>query len=457
MAIQAQQILIDSVTKLLRRKADRNLVNILVRTHAADIAAVFRGLGDRDRVHTFALIPTVERRSEVLAHCDPEIAAILVQALDDDAIVGLLHLMSGDDAADIIELLDDERGTRVLAALKGGSDQDLDVLLAYGPDTAGGIMSPHVFALRDDLNVREAIESLQAQHEELETAFYLYVVNDHGHLVGVCSLRELVISDPAALLRDIMTPDVISVDVGTDQEDVARLVHRYSFLAIPVVDMSKRLVGVVTVDDVIDVIREEATEDMLLLAGAGPVDFAEQTSATRSARQRLPYLLASFAGGVGSMLIIGQFEESLQRVTALAAFIPITLGMGGNVGTQAATLVTRGLALGRISVERFRITVAREVGTGALLGVAYGLLLGVLTAVLYGGDTSVDPIRLAATVGLSVTVCMVFAAALGGGAPIFFQRVGVDPALATGPIVTTGVDILGTLIYFLIGAWLLRL
>lgn len=455
MASQAPQILLENFQRLLRRKADKNLGNMLQRTRAQDIAAIFRSLSDRDRSHTFALIPSTEKQSEVLSFVDPEIASTVVAHIDDTLLIQLLELMSGDDAADIVELLDEDRGARVLAAWKGDEKHQVDDLLAYDPDTAGGIMSPHVFALPADTTARDAITTLQEHHEDLEIAFYLYVVNEHGHLVGVCSLRELVISDARARLSEFMTPEVVSVNVAMDQEEVARLVTRYNFLAVPVVDEANRLVGVITVDDVIDVIREEATEDMLMLAGAGAVDFADVTSPARSARQRMPYLLASFGGGVAALMIINAFQSSLQQVAALAAFIPITLGMGGNVGTQAATLMTRGIALGRISPGRFAATVGREVATGTLLGVAFGLTIGLITTVLYHDDPHFASWQLALTVGLSVAASMTIAATLGGAVPILFHRIGVDPALATGPVVTTSVDILGTTIYFLIGTSLL--
>ncbi len=448
---QGQTILVDSVRKLLRRGAQRNLVKILQRRHAADIALVFRQLSDREEVTLFGLIPELDQKGEVLTELDPFQQDVILAELSDDELVEVLDHVSADDAADLLDRLDEERAERILASWQSKEASEVDTLLGYDPDSAGGIMSPDVFALPENTTVREAIETLQASHEELEMAFYLYVVNEHGHLVGVCSLRQLVVCDPDTILNSIMAPDIISVRTGTDQEEVARLVARYNFLAIPVVDQSNRLVGVVTVDDIIDVIREEATEDMMRMAGAGPVDVTEHTSPLKNARLRMPWLLASFFGGLGSLLVIHSFESTMERVAILAGFIPIVLGMGGNVGTQAATVVTRGLALGRVDVGQFLTVVGREVSTGILLGVTYGVALAAVASLLYGGNGDTwDTWQLAVAVCLAIVCSMTLAASVGGGFPLLFARIGVDPAIAAGPVVTTSVDLLGIAAFLLI-------
>jgi len=456
---KANTLLVESIQKLLRRKADRNLQKILQRTHAADIAGAMRSLTDRDRARLFRLIPGAELQGETLAEADRELQVPLLQILDDEELFELLRGMYTDDAADLIELLDEERADRLVRQLTGDEEgPDVDQLLGFEPDTAGGIMSTEVFALSQNTTVREAIETLQASHEELEMAFYLYVVNEHGHLVGVCSLRQLVVSDADATLNEVMATDVISVTTDTDQEVVARLVARYNFLAVPVVDTANRLAGIVTVDDVIDVIREEATEDMLRLVGAGDLD--EHVSPWRSTRQRMPWLAASFVGGLGAMFIIDYFQSSIERIAVLASFIPIVLGMGGNVGTQAATIVTRGIALGRINTNQFVAVIGREIATGALLGLAYGLLLGAAVAVLYSGTVEGQTwtgMQLAGTVSLGIAACMIVAATMGGSLPIAFEKLGIDPAIAAGPFVTTSVDVVGITTYFFIARLLLHL
>lgn len=459
MADAKSTLLVESIQRLLRRKADRNLQKILTRTHAADIAGAMRALTDPDRLRLFRLIPNPELQGETLAEGDREIQEALLEALDDDELFDVLRGMYTDDAVDLVELLPEDRADRLVRRLTGDDDSpDVDQILGFEPDTAGGIMSTEVFALSQNTTVSEAIQTLQASHEDLEMAFYLYVVNEHGHLVGVCSLRQLVVSDADATLNEVMTTEVISVKTETDQEVVARLVARYNFLAVPVVDASNRLAGIVTVDDIIDVIREEATEDMLRLVGAGDLD--EQVSPLRSSRQRMPWLAASFVGGLGAMLIIDYYQSSIERIALLASFIPIVLGMGGNVGTQAATIVTRGIALGRINTNQFLSVIGREIATGALLGLAYGLLLGVAVAVLYSGAAegqSWTSLQLAGTVSLGIGACMIVAATMGGSLPLAFERLGIDPAIAAGPFVTTSVDVVGITTYFFIARLLLGL
>ena len=456
MPVGGQTLLVESVQKLLRRNAERNLVKILRRTHTADVAALLRQLRERDQIRLFNLIPDLADKGEVLSEADPAIAASILDELSNEEIVDILQETDSDDAADLVELLGEERAEVLLGAWEHEDATEVDTLLAYGPDTAGGIMSPDVFALPQNTTVGEAIETLQESHEDLEMAFYLYVVNEHGHLVGVCSLRQLVVAGPSTTLDSIMAPEVTSVTTDTDQEVVAKLVARYNYLAIPVTDEANRLVGMVTVDDIIDVIKEEATEDMLMMAGAG-ADIDDVVSPVMSARLRMPWLLASFFGGIGSLLIIRVFEATLLEVAALAAFIPITLGMGGNVGTQAATIVTRGLALGRVNTSQFVAVVMREVTTGSLLGLTYGLILAIVASLLYAdpGAAGWQTWELAATVSLGVAACMVIAALVGGAFPLLFERLGIDPAIAAGPFVTTSVDILGIGVYFAIGHLLL--
>jgi len=285
---------------------------------------------------------------------------------------------------------------------------------------------------------REVIEALQKDYIDIEMPFYLYVVDDHGHLVGVISLRQLVVVSPHTKLKAIMTTEV------------ARIVARYNILAVPVVDDNNNPVGIVTVDDVVDIIREEATEDFLKMAGAGE-DLVESQSVFKSTRTRLPWLLASWIGGVIAFFIISHFESSLNKLIFLAAFIPVIMGMGGNVGTQSSTIVVRGLATGRLSIKQIWEVVFKELAIGFLLGFFYGFLLGFVAHLRY------DMWLLGVTVGLAVLSSMTIAASVGSLVPMVFARINIDPAVATGPFVTTAIDILSVFFYFKIATLLLRL
>ena len=311
-------------------------------------------------------------------------------------------------------------------------------------------MVPDFIALAEDTTAKEAIEALQKEYSDVEMPFYLYVVDDYGKLVGVSSLRQLVLVRPETPLREFMTTDVFSVQTDMDQEEVAKIVARYDILAVPVVDDTNRLVGIVTVDDVIDIFRREATEDILKMAGVGE-EFVETKSVLKSTRIRLPWLFASCVGGIVAFFIIGKFEGSLAKIATLAAFIPVIMGMGGNIGTQSSTIVVRGIATGRIDIRDFWSVIFKELTIGVILGIIYGLLIGSVAQIRYSIGA------LAISVGLAVISSMSVAALVGSLVPMAFARIHIDPAVATGPFVTTAIDIISVTFYFMIATALLGL
>jgi magnesium transporter len=454
------KVLVDTVQKLERRNAGRSLRKILSTTRPEDLAEVLRFLGENQRKRLFDHIEDVDARALVLAELDKEVLPNLLEQMTDDEIVPLLETMSGDDTVDVLVFLPDERRDKLLSLMSSEEMDEAHDLLRYDPETAGGLMVPDYFALERSTTCAEAIGRLQDNSADLEMAFYLYVLNENGHLVGVVSLRQLVISSPSSALESIMEPDVVRVTTGDDQEQVAGLVARYNLLAVPVVDDANRLVGIVTVDDVIDVIRQEATEDMLRMAGAGQVSFGLGVGELgKAARSRMPWLLATLVGGVGASFIIHSFEEQMMKVALLAAFIPVIIGMAGNVGTQSLTIVTRGLALGHIDVTQTLRVAARELAIGMTGGFLYGILLGVVAAVFGlandGIGTPERAVAFGASVAISLAGAMVIAAVVGSVVPMMFQRLSIDPAVATGPFVTTAVDILGVLFYFGVAVLLL--
>lgn len=282
--------------------------------------------------------------------------------------------------------------------------------------------------------------------------FYLYAIDDDGRLSGVISLRDLVITPPETQLKEIMSKKVHAVRPETDQEEVARIVSQYNILAVPVLDGEDHLLGIVTVDDVVDVIREEATEDFLQMVGAGKDREILLKTSWENARIRLPWLFASWAGGILAAYIIGVFENVLESTIALVAFIPVIIGMGGNVGTQSSTIIVRGLATGRVGIENTVKILLKEIRVGLILGVLYGLLLGIFAMLRF---LNTSPI-LGLVVGLSICCSMLIAATIGALVPILMNKLDIDPAVATGPFVTTSIDILGVTLYFLIAGFLLQ-
>jgi magnesium transporter len=442
------RVLIDSIRRLLRRGANSHLNKIVNKTHAADLSVVFRSLSGSQQQTLFQMIGDTEQKGMLLSELDEDTAVDIIEYLNIEDIVEIFESMPNDDVADLLGRLPEEMSQVILEKMKKDESEEVEDLLRYEDDTAGGIMVPDFIALREDVTAKDAIESLQKEHLEVEMPFYLYVIDDYGKLVGVSSLRQLVVVPPETPLKEFMTTDVFSVQTDMDQEEVAKIVARYDILAVPVVDGSHKLVGIVTVDDVIDIFRREATEDILKMAGAGE-EFVETKSVLKSTRIRLPWLFASCVGGILAFFIIGKFESSLYKIAYLAAFIPVIMGMGGNIGTQSSTIVVRGLATGRINIRDFWTVVVKELSIGVILGLIYGLLIGSVAQFRYSIEA------LAISVALAVICSMSLAALIGSLVPMSFAKINIDPAVATGPFVTTAIDIIAVYFYFLIATTLL--
>ena len=443
------KILIDSIKRLLRRDATTHLSKIVNKTHAADLSVVFHSLSIPNQHKLFDMIEETEQKGALFSELDEDAFLALNEGIELDDVVEIFEHMPTDDVADLIGRLPDDMSDAFLERMKKKDSEEVEDLLRYGDDTAGGIMVPDFIALREDSTAKEAIESLQKEHLDVEMPFYLYAVDEYGKLVGVSSLRQLVVVPPESPLKDFMTTDVFSVQTSMDQEEVAKIVARYNILAVPVVNETNQLVGIVTVDDVIDIFREEATEDILKMAGVSGDEFVETQSVARSTRIRLPWLFASCIGGIIAFFIIGHFEGSLKKLAYLAAFIPIIMGMGGNIGTQTSTIVVRGLATGRLNIRDTWSVVFKELAIGFILGMVYGFLIGMVAQLRY------STIQVAIAVGLAVISSMSVAALVGSLVPMGFARINIDPAVATGPFVTTAIDIISVYFYFEIATTLL--
>ncbi len=447
-------VILDMVRRLSRRGANENLKKLIVKTHPADMAWVFRHLNDEERTRIFSIIAKTDYVGEFLSELDDALVVNLVQGLDAQFMADILAEMPSDDAVDILEILPEEVAGDIQEHMKKQDREEVEELLQYHPESAGGLMSTEFMCLDEEISAGEAITHIQQRSEEMEMVFYLYITYGEEKLAGVVSLRELLSHPPHRQLKNIMNPNVISVSTDTDQGEVAHVVSQYNILAVPVVDSNYKLVGIVTVDDIIDVIREEATEDFLQMAGAGKDREILLKSTRENALLRAPWLFASWIGGIMAMFIIGIFETELEKVLALASFIPIVMGMGGNIATQSSTIVVRGIATGRVSVnlKDFFKLILKEMRVGMILGVIYGILLGVV-AYLGFSDTRM----LGLVVGFSIFFCMTMSATIGTLIPLVLKRFDIDAAIATGPFVTTSIDILGVLAYFYIAKALLHI
>ena len=442
------KILVESVKRLLRRDATTRLRKIVKKTHAADLSLVFHSLSIPNQGRLFNLIDDIEIKGEVFSNVGEDTVLNLIEDLNLDDVVEILDLMPKDDVADLLGRLPVEKSDVILEMMKKEGSEEVEGLLHYGDDTAGGIMVPDFIALREDTTARAAIESLQEEHLDVEMPFYLYVVDANGKLIGVSSLRQLVVVPPNTPLKDFMTTDVFAVKTDMDQEEVAKIVARYDILAVPVVDDTNQLVGIVTVDDVIDIIREEATEDILKMAGAGG-DFVETKSIFKNIKMRMPWLFASCVGGIIASFIIGYFQESLSKLAYLAAFIPVIMGMGGNIGVQSATITVRGLATGRLNIRDIWSVVSKQLMVGLILGLLYGTVVGLVAQLKYSREL------FALSVGIAVLCSMTMAALAGSLVPMTLAKINIDPAIASGPFVTTAIDIISVTLYFIIATTLL--
>ena len=443
-------ILRDTFRRLLRRHAETNILKLIDKTHPADLALLFRYFNENEQDEIFSKLKPSEKTAEFLNDLDELIGIRLLENESHDRIASILEHASSNEQAYLIGLLDEQYASSVIELLQADKQEELEEMMAYPEDSAGILMYTDVFTLHEETKARDAINALQDQ-EDAEMVFYLYTLDDEARLTGVISLRDLVTTPGDTKLKDIMSKQIHVVRPETDQEEVARIVSQYNFLAVPVVDPDDRLLGIVTVDDVVDIIREEATEDFLQMVGAGKDREILLKSSWENARMRLPWLFASWVGGIMAAFIIGIFDNVLQSTIALAAFIPVIMGMGGNIGTQSSTIIVRGLATGRVSIENSMRILFKEIRVGLMLGILYGLLLGVFAILKF---LDVSPM-LGVVVGVSICISMIIAATIGSLVPLILNRFEIDPAIATGPFVTTSIDILGVACYFLIAISLL--
>jgi magnesium transporter len=451
MKSEANKLLVSTIKKLLHRRASPQLHKVIDRSHSADLAYAVNLLTRGERRVFFEFIEDVDKAAEVVTEVEPRVQSELLDMLTDSQILKLVGVWSSDDTADILSSMEEERRELLLTMMQRDELATTQSLMGYDPETAGGLMVPEFFALEETTTAREAIAELQEDAGRTEMVFYLYVVNEHGHLVGVTSLRELVLARPGRPLGEFMISEVVRVELETDQEEVARLIARYNLVALPVVDANNHLRGVVTVDDIIDVIRSEATEDMMLMAGAGDQSIDEYGSLLAGLRARLPWLLPSLIGGVGAGAALVFAQDQVTRLAPLVAFVPLVMTLGGNISNQSAAIVTRGLALGRADFKRLGRVLLSELAVGLGAGVVYGAVIAAVAWAVFGADADVLSAGVGPFVGVvaaSLAVSLSVAAAVGALIPMVFSRLGLDPALATGPLVIPAVDVLGLWIFF---------
>jgi magnesium transporter len=419
-----------------------------LKLHPTDQADFYISLAHEDRLHIYQLI-TSEEMADVFQGLELSDQKDLIKEIDQHYAAEMINHLYADDAADFLSELDHTEAQMILRAMDQEDANDVKELMSYPPKTAGAIMTKEFISLTSTDTAQDVIEKLREEGPNAETIYYLYVVNKMNQLVGVVSLRNLITAQSNELVENLMSPRVVSVISTTNQEEVAQVIKKYDFLAAPVVSPEGILLGIVTVDDVIDVLEDEVTEDLGdFTAARGATDV--NVSAFTAAKLRAPWIVLLMFFGLITAGVIDQFEETLSQIVLLAAFIPLLMGSAGNAGTQSLAVVVRGLALGTLEKKGLFRTLLREFHTGMMIGVICAIALLAIIPIFYHSW------MLAIIVGISIFCSLSVATVIGAIVPLIINKLKLDPAFASGPFITTVNDILGLLIYFTIATTLLE-
>jgi len=392
----------------------------------------------------------LEDSADILEELEEEEAAEIAARLEAEELARILDEMEPDEAADLLGDIPPERVAEVMAAMEEA--EEVRPLLIHADESAGGLMTSAKVTLHKEMTAEEAIAYLRAVAPESEDVYYLFVVDEDVRLVGVVSLRQLVIAPPHTRIEEIMDPNVIHVRADADQEEAARLMARYDLLALPVVDDGGHLLGLITHDDLVEVLEDEATEDIHRLGASEPLDEPYlDASILHIVRKRVGWLLLLFVTETFTGSVLRLFESELAEAVALAFFVPLLIGTGGNAGSQVSSMVIRALALGEVRFRDLVQVVWREIRVSLLLGLAMGLV-GFIRALTWG-----SPVSLGMTVGISLMAIVLWSAIIGAALPILASRLRIDPAVVSGPAMSTLVDATGLVIYFFIARWIMHL
>jgi magnesium transporter len=443
---QASGLLFPEIREILHT-APSELPEVTEELHPADLADLVTRL-EEDEVGIFFSNLPVDRAADVAEYVDPTLRAHLVTALDPDRAARIVSAMSPDDRADVLADMDPEPAAAILARIALPQRRETQLLLQYEASTAGGIMTTQFVTLPLATRADHALALVKAAAQEKETIYTIFVIDREQKLTGVVSLRELLVADPIQRLADIMNESVVWVTPETDQEEVARLISKYDILALPVVDEGKSMLGVVTVDDVIDVLVAEGTEDVQKMGAVAPIEEPYLVAAFwEVVRKRVVWLVILFLGSMFTMTALEHYEASFATLSALVLFLPLILSTGGNTGSQSATLVIRALATGELKTGEYLRVLVRELGMGVALGVILGLIGYVRARVLPGAGNE-DPAGVALVVGTTIVAVVLNGCLVGSLLPILLKRIGLDPALMSAPFIASLIDVMGIILYF---------
>tara|TARA_B100000809_G_C15135634_1_gene530434 strand:+ start:3257 stop:4612 length:1356 start_codon:yes stop_codon:yes gene_type:complete len=443
-SFQLSKILIKKIAELILAKKNTTLKKLVNDIHFADMAEIINELSDDQGIYLIKLFDS-EKTSEILTELDEDIREKILEGLSVKEIVDEIEELDSDDAADILAELSEERKEEVISKISDDNlADDLKELLSYKEDSAGGLMAKELVKANENWSVLKCLSEIKKQGEKVTRVHSIYVVDDKEKLIGRLSLKDLITSPSKSKIKNIYIPKVDSVNVLEKGEDVAKIMSKYDLEAIPVVDDKTHLVGRITIDDIVDFIKEEAEEDYLIAAGIQG-DVEADDSIFELTKARLPWLFLGLVGGLGSVFILEGFEEFMNNPSykALFFFTPLIAAMAGNVGVQSSAIIVQGLANDVVKGSLLNRLI-KELG----LSLINGVILGLLTIVF--GQVINQPIELSLVISLSMLCVIVVAALIGTSIPIILEKRGIDPAIATGPFITTSNDIFGIFLFFYI-------
>jgi magnesium transporter len=444
MQFKLSKDILEQISKAIENGNDGFILSHLKDLHAADIAEIMHELSEDEGKYIFRLLES-EKAADTLLELDEDVREDLLESLTTKEIAAHLNEMESDDAADVVGELPEEKKREVISQIEDKTQvSDIEKLLIYEEGTAGAIMASELISVNENWTVERCIVEMRKQAQEIEHVYNIYVVNDENILIGVLSLKTLLFATPKTQIKELVNANIRFVYAHQTQEEAARLMEKYDLVAMPVVDENKKLLGRITIDDVVDVIKEEAEKDYQMASG-----LSEKVESTDSiwviSRARLPWLLVAMIGGIFASRVIGIFEGEIQIHPEMAFFIPLVAAMGGNVGIQSAAIVVQQLARQGIELNGIIPKLFKELIVGLVNGlICSGIILSY--NLLFS-----DSVNLSLTVSIALLTVIIFAAVFGTFVPLALNKYKIDPALATGPFITTTNDILGALIYFTVG------
>ena len=441
----------EKILTYIENKNMEKLKTLLANAEEMEILYAFNDLSSDEQVIAFRLLAK-DKALSIFEELDTDLQQNLLRSFTDERAIEFVNEMAPDDRVKLLDELPANVAKKLINSLSSEEREITNTLMGYKPETAGRIMTTEYISLKKDMSAEQALAKVRRQAKDKETIYTLFVTDNAKKLEGVLTLKELLIADSNSIIGEIMSKKTINVSTDTDQEEVAKTLQELDLLAIPVTDKEERLVGIVTIDDAVDVLQEETTEDILDQAGfadvAGPEADRSETLINGSLwsiwRVRLPFLLITLAAGMAAGAIIGGFEEILESIAVVAIFIPLIMDMGGNVGTQSSTLFVRGVVLGHINIKNFLKHFMKEIGIGLSMGLLIGTSAGIIAAIWQGMPL------LGLAVGLSLLFTMTLAALLGFLVPYALIKFNMDQTAGSGPIITSIKDITGLIVYFVL-------